>query len=281
MKLIVTLSKLYLPVVLLILILFMSFSKKQIDIDIFSLFKFPISIKGTIVGLQIKWVVFALYLLGTFFYYLTLDFSAFFPHQMEMTVHFNEKKGITDLINKMKLNEVNGLDVVNDSLEINNFFQTSDSIIKQYLSYNDFYTTAVVDKKDVLEIVGNATFSVKKMAGIQSYQIVSSHGELRHKKIIKGKDEEKLITKFEKIVSPNDKIVIRNPRQILEKIIISPSFSQSLIINGKGEEKLQEILIGVTMITSFLVPAFSNTLYLYRKEDKLIPIGYAVYCQKE
>ncbi|MFZ4671940.1 MAG: hypothetical protein ACOYLT_08005 [Flavobacterium sp.] len=198
-----------------------------------------------------------------------------------MTVHFNERIGIQKLVNELDGRGINGFNINYDTIEISKFFKQYDVIIKKYLNYNNYYASATIENNDMLETTGITTFIVEKVGGIQNYQIVSAEGEIRHRKKIKGTEtEEKLVTKFQKIISQNDKISINNFDQLFNKVIISPKFSQSLVINGKGNELLEEYLYGVTIINTLPYPRYTSTLYLFLKGNEFIPIGYSEYYQK-
>jgi hypothetical protein len=258
-------------------------SDKAVNVDFLSLFQIPlpININFPLRGIYLKWLLFFITLIIAIFYYLNLNFASFFPQKLEMTVHFNERIGINKLVQELEVDEINGLKINYDTLEITNFFNQSDLIIKKYLNYKNYYSTAIMQNNDMLETTGITTFVVEKVGGIQNYQIVSAEGEVRHRKKIKGTEtEEKLTTKFQKVISQNDKISVNSLSQLFNKIIIAPKFSQSLVINGKGNELLEEYLYGVTIIKTLPYPKFTSTLYFVLKGDVLIPIGYAEYYQK-
>lgn len=284
MSLPLILLKIYLPILLLILIPIIIFRTKRItnniiNIDVLNIIQipFPLSINFPIKGIHIKWALLSVFVLSVCFYYINLDFSKFFPQRIEMTVHFNEKNGIERLLMELGIDEINGMKIVNDPIETNNFFSEADMRIEKYLDYKDYFTTAVLLHENIIETQGNTLFIVEKVGGIQNYKISSSEGVLIHTKKVKDKNDEKLTTKFQKVISQNDKISINNLSDILDKIIISPKFSQSLVINGRNEERLEQYLYGVTIIKSFPYPTFTSTLFLFQNKGKLVPIGYAEY----
>ena len=61
-----------------------------------------------------------------------------------MTVHFNDKKGMNNLIKKFDIKEIDGLSISNDSISQNNFFCDTDKTILKYLGYEDFFKNTVI-----------------------------------------------------------------------------------------------------------------------------------------
>lgn len=274
----------YIPLILYacsILIIYRSkrVSEKQININLLGLIKFPveISFQSALKGIYIKHTMVLIFSIAIFLYYLFLDFSSFFPRDMKMTVHFNDREGISETLSELEIKEVNGLVISMNDKNIDEFFRSSDSVIDRYLGYDSFYHSSIIENNNTLEIDGSVRFIVKKTKEIQKYRIVSSNGNLKHKCKIKDKGVQELNVYFKKVITQNDEIKINNVKQIWNGIIISPCFSQNLIVDGKGTKKFEAMLYGVTKVNIIPYPQFSNTLYMVRKNDSLIPIGFAKY----
>jgi hypothetical protein len=236
-----------------------------------------ISLPLIITGNLVKYIVIVAYSLFIIAYYVNLDFSSFFPSEFEMTVHFNDKKGISSLIKEFKIKEIDGLIISNDSLSQDVFFCDTDQIILKYLGYEDFFKNTVLTNQNPIEIEGKANFKIEKVGGIQSYRIIESNGVLNHTKYNLDSEMEFFTSKFSKCISQNDKISMCSFTKIFDNIIISPKFNQFIVINGKGEEKIEQTLYGVTCVKIFPFPDFDRTLYFFKKGSKVIPIGYAEY----
>jgi hypothetical protein len=197
-----------------------------------------------------------------------------------MTVHFNDLKGIQNLLNTLEVDEINGIPIdTANTIDRMKYFVDGDTVVQNYLDYENYYSDAILNQNSILETEGATTFIVKKISGIHNYRITEAVGKLTHTRYIKKKENEieTLLSVFNKTTSPNDKISIETLSQIFDKTIIAPRFNQSLIINGREETMLDHNLYGVTALYVLPYPSFSNTLYLYQHKNRLIPIGYAVY----
>lgn len=267
----------YFPLVVLILGVIYAISLKKVpdtgipvNLWIFS-FDIPIKNKKAVKAI----IVSTLTVLAFSYYSFYLDISTFYPQNMKISVHYNDEQGIRDLTNELGIKKIGSYPIVEtDSLARIHYFMHGDTVVQNYLNYNNYYSNIVMNQ-DKLVTEGRAMFKVEKISGIQSYQIVDSFGELEHERFLTDKSE-KLTSRFSHVRSPYDKIELQNFSELFKKVI-TPEFTQTLIIDGKDNEFLDHTLYGVTAIYFFPYPSYSNTLYLYEKDETLIPIGYAVY----
>ena len=234
----------------------------------------------------IKGIVSVSILLLLIVYYAELDFSGFFPKKIRMTVHFDQS-GVKKLMSHISIDEIDGMPIDrNDSTSIFVYIKKSDSTIFNHFGIRDYFSKALLLNQARLESKGETRFIVKKKDGFQNYYIEESLGQLTHSLFEPKKEIREIKTSFTKIVSPNDKIDVDISSLLIGKeIIISPLFVECLINNPNATEKelieMDHFLYGVTSIKVFPIPKYSNTIYLYRVNGKLVPIGYAVYIAEE
>lgn len=270
--------KLYIPAVLFIffLVLFLISKKKEKKTFILSLEKLGIPLTIPIQSYIMQKII--LLLLGAFSltFYITYDFSKFFPEKLEMAVFF-DKEGISNCLKKYTDEEIKNLKIIDKNYEKCqlDYYKTLDEEVKRILNL-DFFSI----KSHEIHSDGKTTFVVEKTQGIHNYYISESIGELTH---IAEKPHSKaisFISYFEKCKSPSDKISVNFfDIFIKNKIILKPRFKQIVAesIKSQGKE-FDHILGGYTVLTFFPIPKYSNTLYLLQLDSiGLIPIGYAVY----
>ena len=211
-------------------------------------------------------------------YYFVLDYSVFFPTNLKMTVTFNNSNGVKKLMEEFGIASYDGLIIEQDTAFVTAFFKKIDDNIYSNTTFQNFFTDCVITENNTLTIDGVAEFKVTKIEGVQNYIIEVAKGELINKKINKNQAEQSISSEFVKTSSTNDKLNV-NLLKPLSDIIMAPQFSQIILIKDKnGIHKIpQENLIGMTKVTIFPYPNFSNTLYLVKDKNRLIPIGYAVY----
>ena len=271
--------RLYLPLFIFIVFIIGILTIKKTDndkirISLLGFISIPLPINSTIVA---KVVLIFISSVVVMLYYLFFDFSKMFPERFEMIVHFNDQNGIEKMLKEFDITEINGYDIVikSDST-LAQYFNFGDNEIKDIFHYENYYSDVLFNEKSPVETMGSTTFKVKKLSGIHNYRITESNGILNHKKLNENINEtEKWSSKFTKVSSANDLIEIQNVSQLFSKIILAPKFNQSIITSGKDETKMEHTLYGITYIKPLPYPIYSGTIYLIKREDKLIPIGFA------
>jgi hypothetical protein len=210
------------------------------------------------------------------FYVFFLDITWFYPKKMDIKVHYSDEQGLIDLVEEINIDKIGNIPIVmKDKDSRMQYFIDGDTIINDYLHYDNYYTDVVVNRTHKLVTSGEAVFEVTKTEGIHTYQIVNSNGELEHEKFLRD-ETQKLRSTFFHMESGYDKIKVSKLEHVFRKVI-TPEFRQYLITDGNVKEMLDHTLYGVTVLYPFPIPSHSNTLYLFEKDGKLIPIGYAVY----
>ena len=276
--------KLYLPIAVLIILLIIVLNSKKdgsgkFNLSLFGLYSTELPIKHSLLFKIISIVLFGFL---TLVHYLLIDFTQFYPTKLKMTVHF-DKKGIIGLYNNLGVKEVDGLPIdITDDTTRKRYIQKGDKTVFEKYKIKDFFTKAFIDSTATISTEGNTTFIVKKKDGLQNYFIEEASGELTHSLYEPKQSVKKVKTSFTKMVSANDKIEFNYIATTLGKrIIISPLFTENLLVSDKqgNQENVQldHFLYGVTALRVSPFPRFSNTLYLYRAKNKLIPICYAIY----
>ncbi len=213
-------------------------------------------------------------------YYFALDFSNFYPDKLNVTCHF-DKHGIKELIKEIGVNEIEGLPIIFENKEYDNvlkeYITQADTFVQHYINHKSFFANPILLHLANLESKGHTTFNVKKKRGLHNYYIGKSAGELIHTLYRPNLTPIKVKQHFVKTSTQHDKIKLNLLSAIFGgKIIIAPVFNQSLA-TGATEIKLNHSIYCLTALTVMPYPTYSNTLYLYRKENKLYPVGYAVY----
>ena len=278
MSLIKIILRLYLPIIIFIILLIAIFSIDQNGMDgiiiNFGFVSLPLPIDNPILAKSILLFITFLFL-G--FYYLFLDFSKIFPEKFELIVHFNDDNEVGKMINDFGITNVDGYQIeIKDENVLAEYFDFGDNELKKIFKYENYYSDILFNDKSPVETTGYADFKIKKMKGVHNYKIMESEGILNHKKLNEVKNKvERWSSKFNKISSANDIIFIKNIKHLFGKIILAPKFNQSIIINGKEETKLEHTLYSVSYIKPLPYPRFSGTIYFFKKENKVIPVGYA------
>lgn len=232
-----------------------------------------------IINLKLAKIIYTFFL--TLFYAMYLlfvvDASSFFPTKFNLIVDFNDQYRVNKLLDEMELTELNGLPIVRQSdSTIAAYFKKGDKEIEELLTYENFYSDVVFNNKSEVETKGEATFIVKKIGGIHNYMITEAKGSLQHIKLNEvNKRTEQWTSEFNKVTSSNDRISISSPLEIFDNIIFAPKFNQRIITSAQRETKIEQTLYGVSYIHFFPVPDFSDTVYLVKHNNKLIPIGIA------
>jgi len=207
---------------------------------------------------------------------LFLDFSSFFPAHLKMEVFYDEQ-GIRDSFTQFEDSEIKTLNIPTDySSYRERYYQDLDSEVKRMLDIPIFFDA----KEGSIHSSGQTSFVVEKVEGIQKYHISESSGELLHTLELPNQPPKQFKTFFEKLPTREDYL---SPSiwHILAKhtIIIRPQFKQILAQNIKTEGVVfHHSVVGVTKVTIFPWPDFSNTIYLASFPGVgLVPIAYAIY----
>lgn len=270
--------KLYIPGVLFFFFLILFIVSKRKDEKTFNLSfeKFGINLNIPIKSFILQKVI--LLFLGIFSltFYLTYDFSKFFPEKLKMEVFFDDE-GIEKCLSRYTEKEIKELNIINKNFEKHQleYYRTLDKEVKRLLDL-DFFSI----KSHEIHSEGKTTFIVDKTQGIHNYYISESIGELMHFAEKPRAKPISFVSYFEKTKSPSDKITVGfYDIFIKNKVILKPRFKQIVAESIKSEGKeFDHILGGYTVVNFFPIPRFSNTIYLLEVDSVgLVPIGYAVY----
>ncbi|RLD58522.1 MAG: hypothetical protein DRJ01_12465 [Bacteroidetes bacterium] len=272
------LIKLYVPLILFAFFLIIFIVSRRKDEKIFTVkFEhFGLNIRFPIKSFLLQKFILIAFAFFSLTFYISYDFSKFFPEKLKMEVYF-DKEGIKDCLEMFSQDEIASLNILS----------------QDYGNYqSDYYEKINIEARRILQMEflslnkkylhseGETTFIVKKGKGIQSYYIEESEGELKHFVEIPKTKIRTFNTYFEKINSPSDKInATFYDIFINNKVILKPRFKQIIAENIKSEGKIfDHILGGYTILKFFPYPKYSNTIYLLELENVgLIPVGYAVY----
>lgn len=279
MHTLIAILKLYFPLCLTFFLLYVAFNLKKIEST--SKIQISLGIFSTEIPLKnlfnAKLVMFIIVVFSCLLYYLTLDFTTFFPKKLRMTVHY-DIKGTYELLESLKITEITDYKIQKNEAFRKEYITNIDNYTTKYLFKKNIFSRAILEHVNGVECQGFTSFIVKKERGIHKYFIEKAEGEVKftfHEPNLPPWSTE---TKFSKTLSPNDKINFHIVKDLIKnKVILTPQFTEG-IKNGKdGEIKLHHFLYGVTTLKIFPLPSFGNTLYLYQKGNVLVPVGYSVY----
>lgn len=277
-----TITKIYGPIVISAVLFLLAISVKREEglghIELnptflgISIFKYGLPItnvwvaRGILLGLSI--VILSLLIF--------MDYSSFFPPHLEIEVFF-DKEGILDSLNIFSEQELKQVRIPNNYEQFQNtYYQGVNTEIRKIFQKEEdlFLNPQEVHSQ------GHTSFIVEKLSGFQSYHIKESHGELVHVVERPNKPVLQFKSFFERL---NSKYDYSTPtlREIFVKrsIILQPRFKQIFAANLKAEGiSFHHTLVGLSKVTFFPLPKFSNTIYLMQLDDVgLIPVGYAIY----
>lgn len=214
--------------------------------------------------------------LTLFSYYLYMDYSQFFPSHFEIEVFYDDE-GIDKSLSVFSQKELSSLGYKGkDVALVKTYYQSLDKKLREILSYDGFFSL----EHGIVHSEGETSFKVRQTPGIHNYYVTESKGQLTHILDAPGQPNIGFLSFFEKIPSSSDYI---RPRltQILfdQELVISPRFKQIIAEKNRSDGVIfDHALIGVTKISLFPYPTFSNTVYFYDANEKgIVPIGYAVY----
>jgi len=209
-------------------------------------------------------------------YFLSVDFSEFFPDQFQMEV-FYDPSGIRSSLSTFSSDELKelGYNPANDKKAFA-YYEALDKELKSLLRYHGFFTL----RDGIVHSNGQTSFKVIKTKGINSYYIETSKGELLHTLDRPHHKPIEFRSFFDKLPSPYD-YVRPTITDILAKksVLLEPRFRQVIAELNKSEGVVfDHVLVSATKVFLFPYPKFSNSVYFYDSgKDGLIPVGYAVY----
>lgn len=277
MSLTLAIIKLYGPFcVSLIIFLFFfrikrSDQESNISISLFGLLDYQIPIKKAFLYKSL--IIFSSLIPLTF--YLGMDYSCFFPKNITMEV-FYDKQGILDNLKQYSKTELEELNINIDFEKRDKFYFSDLDDHLQNLNLTDTFFTI---KDAIIHSEGKASFVVEKISDCQNYFIKEANGELEHF-LEHPRTRVRIVRSFfDKMNSRNDYLSpTLDDIFIKHSFIIRPLFKQIIAEDNKSDGTIfNHQLCGMTKIQFFPIPSFSNTIYLFECQGKLIPIGYAVY----
>lgn len=287
MNFLFSLTKLYGPIITAITCTIIAISirgaervPKEIIFNILGIVRFPIFTTNKKI---IELLLFFMAIL-CLAYYSCMDFSSFFPKNLDMQVYYSPKELEKNLAFYSQ-KELTERHIIYKNFEKyqDEYFKDLDERLRQLVhdsSLVGFFTHSNAD----IHSEGQTTFIVEKIEGLQNYHLKESKGELTHMLEEPRAAKYEFRSIFEKDKSENDFI---NPSlwDIVfgRDIIIMPSFKESIEeVFSSSNTKFDHRLFGLTKISIFPYPKFSNTIYLYDKPNVgLIPIGYAIYKEEQ
>lgn len=211
------------------------------------------------------------------------DYSSIFPKFLLMEVFFDDE-GTSKVIKSFNRRELAEFGLVeNWRPEKGKYFEAIESKLMRRKDIPAPSQFKFHDPSFHVFSKGSTTFVVKKIAGFQTYKIVSADGALEHCCEKAGEATYKFTSEFELLVSPQKSISVKLWNIYLPisngwTYILSPSFKQ-IFRNSEGEQCWDHTLVAVTKVRYFPIPSIGKTLYLYRPDPlgPAVPIGYVVY----
>ena len=212
---------------------------------------------------------------------VSVDPSEYFPHRLRMDVYFDEE-GIARELQKLNSNSELRHEINEQWREL---LSEYDSEVKRSLAilWAHNQQASFPDTQDfrraLLHARGETTFIVERV-GILAWRVTESRGRLDFNLDVPHKIPGRFTTLFSLRESPSNHIRPNLWKLVLSPAVtVSPEFRQILAATaGDQNSPFDHIVVGMTRITLLPFPAFSNTLYLWRRVGgDHVPIGYAVY----
>ncbi len=267
-------AKVYAPIIPAILLIAVALRYKFKENELFpiEIYRFKFYVTEKLAGRAIC----LLAALSIIPYYVTLDFTQFFPDRLDVEV-FYDHQGLQSSMNVFTGEELTrlGYRTGNEHLA-KEYDKDLDLKIKDLLKLDGFFSVS----DGVVHSSGETTFEVARTKGIHNYHIEASKGELAHSLERPNHKTLKIKSFFEKLPSVHDYL---RPtfRDILVKkeIVMAPRFRQIVAEQNLSDGVIfDHVLIGATKVYLFPYPSFSNTVYLFDSATGgSVPIGYAVY----
>jgi len=207
---------------------------------------------------------------------LTRDYSSFFPTKLHMNVYY-DYDGIKGTITELHVSE-GELGIVRDWQHLRSIYYST--LDKELAAAQPDVPNFFDVGDDAVRSTGDTTFVVRKVSGWQRYYIEAAEGELAHSMDWPDRPPIKVLTAFRKLDSNADHLKPSFTELVVDRsFIMRPRFRQYLSAQKLAEGKPFKVLVhGVTRVSLFPSPDFSNTLYLADvPKVGLIPIAYAVY----
>ena len=210
-------------------------------------------------------------------YYLTMDYSKFFPTHMEVET-FYDQDGIRETLKIFSEDELTNLGVIKNYSEYaDEHYKYLDDQLKEVL--RPFEKGFFSVKQGSVYSKGTTSIHVEKTDGIHNYYVKESSGSFTH--ILEAPKMKSIsyLSYFEKKATSRD-FIRPTVLQILidREYLLSTEYKQILAEhrNSNGSEFDHKLLVA-TKLYLFPMPSFSNSVYLKEVGDKRIPIAYAVY----
>lgn len=269
--------QLYCPLLLSVILFTMLFfvgntgDKQQVTVNFFNAFQYTLPLQNSL-AVKAALLGGALISLAAYFF---IDYTALFPSHLKMQVFYDEE-GIKNCIRIFSKKELDRLKIKIDYKDHqHHYYNDLDTELKKIINAPCFFTVS----DGHIYSTGETSFIVKKINGIQRYVIEESKGQTNHTLERPNCLNYQFKTFFEKIHSPHDHLKPTITDIFVRRsFILRPIFKQIIAENYRSNGILfHHTLYGVTKINFFPVPGISNTLYLYKNGDELIPIAYAIY----
>lgn len=204
------------------------------------------------------------------------DYASFFPSQLQLEV-FYDRAGIEATMAALGVTP-RELGLASNwwllrSAYYRNLDRETESAMKGVAPFFEEADPAVHSS-------GDALFVVKKTSGWQNYHVERAEGEIVHKLDAPNRLPQELLTSFEKLETKYDYLRPTITDLVWRRrVIIQPRFKQYLAPRRKvADVPFKVSVVGMTAITVFPLPEFTNTLYLADVPGQgLVPIAYGVY----
>lgn len=212
---------------------------------------------------------------------ITRNYASLFPSKLNMEV-FYDRDGLEATIDALPLHDRDALHMAQRWWEIRaTYYQRLDREITSALPHTPrFFAGGEL----AVHSTGETTFVVKKVSGWQRYHIEVAEGELLHTLELPNQTPRQLLTAFAKLDTSSDYLNPSLSDLVMRRgFVIRSRFKQYFgamkVAHGAA---FKVSIVGVTRVTLFPLPDFSNTLYLADMQGVgLVPIAYAVYLPAE
>lgn len=264
----------FLSILLIGLAFFYKFSagKKEIRLS-FSFLSFPIVLKRK----AYLRIIFTILSILSIVFLFVRDYSEFLSARFSYDV-FYDRPGLENALNDLK--RVSGNVIVSPNwYELRNqYLRRMDSLLTTHIpKYKRFFSYDNVE--DHLVSHGKAEHKVEYFGFWQKYKLVKVSGITKHILHFPQSEPIEFETRYNLLEKPENLIRTSLKDFLSFEIVVQPTMAQSLLIHS--DEIYEAELVGITHVRFFPYNSLEKTVFSFKSESGLVPLGYTYYRKED